>query len=122
MQLHQPFIIGARLLPALQIGDGFLSYDKGKFILDGPFGEHVITDFRPGAGAGLESQFSAVLSFLSAAADSYRYRGLDWPKVGEDDNATLFPQAVVEWAYQNVDDIDCLSLDISESSTPLITS
>jgi len=122
MQLNQPFIIGARLLPALQIGDGFLSYDKGKFILDGPFGEHVIAGFRPGAGAGLESQFSAVLSFLSAASDSYGRRLGLWENVTADDNATLFPQAVVEWAYQRVDDIDCLSLDISESSTPLITS
>ncbi len=57
----------------------------------------------------------SLLSFLGAAAESYRFRGLDWDKIGPDDNATLFEKPVVEWAYQNSDEISILEYELQET-------
>lgn len=57
---------------------------------------------------------SDLLSFLGAAAESYRYRKCDWANVTEDDNATLFQREVVEWAYQNSDEISMLGSEVDE--------
>jgi hypothetical protein len=131
MTLKPPFIITARLLPGLRIGDAFLSLagvTKGEvenclgarlragFILDLP--DSVTfenNDLQTGCGGGtIESMFENFLCFLGAAADSYRYRGLDWEKIGPDDNATMFPRHVTEWAYQNSDEISMLQCEIEE--------
>lgn len=137
MKLLPPFIITARLLPGLKIGDGFLSLagvTKGEvenclgarlragFILDLPDSVTFENDeLQTGCGGGtIESMFESFLSFLGAAAESYRYNDCDWEKIDEDDNASLFPRHVVEWAYQNSDEISMLECEIQEGEN-LIT-
>ncbi len=132
MQLHSPFSISSRLLPALVIGDGTLSLeysrkpgDDGRtrynWILDIPAGEFSGDDLQSGCGGGsLQEGFGSLLSSLDAAGESFRHRGLDWSAINEDDNASAFPREVTEWAYQNCDEIGILRLEIEESETALI--
>lgn len=132
MKLNSPFIITPRLMAGLQIGKAFISMGPGhrnsegrtvyKCFIDLPDGtEHEITDLRSGCqGGNLQEGFASLLSFLGAAAESYRYRQCDWVNIGEDDNASLFPRPVVEWAYQNSDEISMLECEIEESELELI--
>ena len=121
MKLHSPFIISARLLPALRIGDATLSLDSGAvFWLDLPDGaEHRISDYRPSRMCrDVVRVFDDILAFLSAAAEAYRYRVfvLRETEPSEDSNESLFPPNVVEWAYQNSSEIGCAQLDIQDES------
>lgn len=112
MTLHEPFKISSRLLPALHIEDGWLSLehvgnDEGRMVfrwyIDIPAGEFSEADLKSGVGgASIEEMFASLLSFLGAAAESYSYR-LRTGRKGE--NEDLFPKAVMEWAYQNSDEI-----------------
>ncbi len=130
MKLHSPFIITARLLPGLKVGDGFISLEycgetndhrqRYRYHFDIPAGSFSNNDLKSGAGGGdLQSGFKSLLSFLSAAIESYRYRKLTWTD-DPDDNMTLFPREVVEWAYQHSDEIQMLEFDIEESTEQLI--
>ena len=118
MILHPPFKISARLLPALQIGDAWLSWNNFEFFLDRPGEpEHVIDDFRPGLGAQPQECFAAILSFMDAAAESRQYR----ERTGMDgENEDLFPPHIVDWIADNVNEIACLRLEIEESEKELI--
>ena len=118
MILHPPFKISARLLPALQIGDAWLSWNNFEFFLDRPGEpEYVIDDFRPGLGAQPQECFAAILSFMDAAAESRQYRERTGRK-GE--NEDLFPPHIVDWIADNVNEIACLRLEIEESEKELI--
>jgi len=119
-QIQSPFIITPRLMAGLKIGEAFISIGQGERNSDGrtqygvyidlPDGEHEITDLRSGCqGGDLQGGMASLLSFLSAAAESYAYKGMD----GE--NSGLFPQPVTEWAYQNSDEISMLALEIEET-------
>lgn len=111
MILHPPFIISARLLPALKIGDGYLSWDGSVFYLDTPEFEYVVDDFHPGAGCDRQECFRAILSFLDAALESRAYR----IRTGrESENEDLFPPHVLDWAEQYSDVIEMLSIDLEE--------
>ena len=118
MKLHPPFIISARLLPALQIGDAWLSLDHGAtFWIDLPDGtEHRIEDFHQGAGnRDLVDWFSAILSFLSAAVESRNYREQRREsEINPDGNEGLFPPDIVDWACENSSGIECAQCDISD--------
>lgn len=128
MKLHSPFLISSRLLPALQIGGAWiqleyshtvLNRDHYRHTIDLPSGESFSDSDLSGHG-GLQEMFCSLLSFLDAAAESYRYH-MDYDKAVEaDSNATLFPREVVEWAYQNSDEISMTRLEIEESETALI--
>lgn len=121
MNLFPPFAISARLAPAIRIGDAWLSYDAGRFVIDLPDGtEYVITDYRPGCHADLQRQFSDVLSFLGACAESRAYgRRVDGDPMGGC-SSNLFPDNVGEWAEANVDEISTLQCEIEENEN-LIT-
>lgn len=129
MRLNPPFIITARLLPGLKIGDGFVSleYDgdaggrqRYRYHFDIPAGSFSNNDLKSGArGGDLQAGFEFLLSFLSAAVESYRYRKLTWTD-DPDDNMHLFTREVVEWAYRYSDEIQMLELEISESKEQLI--
>lgn len=124
MTLHPPFSISARLLPALKVGSAWIQLEyakrvgregrtRYKWTIDLPDGSSFSgDDIQSGCqGGSLQGGFNSLLSFLSAAAESYAYR-MRTKRSGE--NEDLFPPAVVEFAYQHKDEIDCLSLDVSE--------
>lgn len=119
MILHDPFIITARLLPGLRIGDGYLSADGQVFILDTPGFEYEILGFRPGLGdRDMQSWFSSILIFMGAAAESRQYRERTGGEIDEDSNEGLFPPHVVDWIVDNLSDIE--SFDLEEGPQDLI--
>ncbi len=122
MTLSHPFIISARLLPSVAIGKGeeqvTVSLSPSGFILDGPFGEHKVTDLALRGNPSIESAFETLLSFMSAAAESFRYRGMD----GE--NADLFPAEVTEALAQVSSELECVWFEIHsaiEAEESLVT-
>lgn len=132
MQLHEPFIIGPRLLPALKIGDAFLSLDgmtesrvafgsrqmrrhHPVFILDIGADSYEIDDVSSGAGGfrSVVDPFEALLSFMSACAESIHYR--ERTGMGGD-NADLFEPAVAQWCADNASEIEGAQCDITDES------
>ena len=123
MTLSAPFLISARLLPAVSIGKGeeqiTVSLSPSGFILDGPFGEHEVTGLRLSPFCkSIESAFETLLSFMTAAAESFRYRGMD----GE--NADLFPAPVTEAIAQVSSELESVWFGLHcavESEESLVT-
>jgi hypothetical protein len=123
MKLSHPFIISARLLPALTVADCTISFDAGAFIFDFSDGsEYIERNLRPPqcrtVGVNdtperlLQSQFGDLLAFLSACAESRQY-ATRTGRTGE--NADLFPENVGAWAEANSDEIGMLSCEIEET-------
>lgn len=70
--------------------------------LDGVNPTYQSRDLKSGCGGGTEREgMESLLSFLTAAAESYRY----WKGMKEDSNTDLFPEEICEWAYMNEDEI-----------------
>ena len=123
MILRAPFMISSRLLPAVSIGQGpeqiTVSLSPSGFILDGPFGEHKVTGLRLSPLCkSVESAFETLLSFMTAAAESFRYRGMD----GE--NADLFPAPVTEAIAQVSSELESVWFELHsaiESGEELVT-
>jgi hypothetical protein len=122
VKLSHPFIISSRLLPTVAIGKGSeqitVSLSPSGFILDGPFGEHRVTDLTLRGTPSIESAFETLLSFMTAAAESFRYRGMD----GE--NSDLFPAEVTEAIAQVSSELECVWFEIQsaiESEETLVT-
>lgn len=123
MILHPPFIISARLLPGLALGDGFLSADGATFYLDTPEFEYIIDDFRPGASQNVQGWFASVISFMCAAVESRQYRlrqGKEFNPDAADSNETLFPPHVVDWIANFMDDLDVMGWDLEEGPQGLV--
>ena len=116
MKLLLPFFISARLAPAIKVADARLSYESnGGFFLDFANGEtHVISEFRFPQGRvrgttdenALQDGFSAVLSFLSACAESRNYAERTKGDAMAGENSNLFPDWVGQWAQDNSDEIE----------------
>lgn len=123
MKLSSPFIITSRLLPGVKLSnEDTISIGSSRqlclngryryrYFIDTQTFEHtdnVISSPR----YNLQEALSTLLSFLSAASEAYqstltgRYS----------DNADLFPQNVMEWAYQNSDEISMLDLYLKANS------
>ena len=124
MKLHSPFIITSTLSPGIRIGDGTLhllgadditedNRDRATFLLVTPGFEYECSDLRSGVGGfhNTVEVFEAFLSFLSAAAESLRYRIVTGVK-GE--NEDLFPHHVNVWAAYNKDAIEMAICDITD--------
>ena len=124
MVLHPPFQIGPRLVPALQIGDVWISLeevrhfegregrDVAKFILDFPDGRVFEDDSLQSGCQGFQGTvtvFKTLLSFLGACGESIRYGQRTGRTV---ESADLFPSYVGEWASENLDEISCLQCDL----------
>jgi hypothetical protein len=125
MKLLNPFVISARLAPALPIGKGaFLSFVDGQFVLDLPDGaEHVVKGLRApnckSEGSTPESElqdaFRAVVTFLSACAESRAYATRQGDKPSEGENSDLFPENVGEWCESVSDELAMLSIELEET-------
>ena len=114
MILKPPFTIGARLLPALKIGDSYLSvdteYGSVVFYLDTPDQEFEIHGFRPGLGTSTQGCFKSMLSFMLAAAEAQ-----DSVDVGRfSDNADIFEPPVMRWCQENAEEIGGLLFELEE--------
>lgn len=69
-------------------------------------------DIKSGCHGGTESEgLASLLSFLSAAVESRRYR----ESTGrEGENESLFPPEVVDWACQWDSEIQCAAIELEE--------
>ncbi len=124
MKLSHPFYISSHLTPAIKIGKGELRYDNGQFVLsiDGT-NDYIIKDFQFPLGriAGvcdeqfLQDGFSAILSFLGACAESRKYAVRNGKNAMDGENSCLFPEAIGQWAEDNQDEIDMLSMEITDT-------
>ena len=127
MQLTSPLAISARLLPAVQIGNGWLSWDasKGTAHLDTPTFEHTVSDFRVGPQhmVGDDDHIRACLgglcSFLGACAESRAYAVHMGGDEMDGENAKLFPPEVGEWAEQFSDEIGMIGCELENGCEAL---
>lgn len=129
MKISAPCIITARLMAGVKVGDAFISigYAGGgcerdgrvryRWFIDIGDNEYSGDDIRSGCQGGtLQSGLESLLAFLGASAESYAYdirRGGDGFS-GE--NSDLFPRLVVEWAYQNSDELSMLACELEETA------
>lgn len=123
MLIKPPFIITSTLNPGLKIGDSTLHLtdaqlaeegrDRATFLLVTPEFEYQDDQLRSGVGGFISTvaAFDAFLSFLSAAAESLRYRIVTGVK-GE--NEDLFPHHVNVWAAYNKDAIEMVICEITD--------
>jgi hypothetical protein len=119
LTLHHPLAISPRLLPGLQVPGGWLTVEPNGFSqsrlswtwrLDVDGHEFAGTDLSTGAQythdeAGYRAALGAMLSFLGAAAETYRYGSSD----GDD---PLFEESVLAWAHQNDDELSMLHAEL----------
>jgi len=129
MQLHSPICITARLLPGIQVGNGFISIEYSKrpgdsgrtrfqYHIDLNGSEYSADDIQSGCqGGDLQSGLSSLLSFLAAAAEACYY---EQSTGRESENADLFPSDIVQWASENSDELSILACEIEESESVLI--
>jgi hypothetical protein len=84
---------------------------------DGKESTFISDDLQSGAGGGsLLEGFQSLLSFLSAAGESFRYaerRGKDGM---EGENSNLFERELTEWAAQNSDEIEMARMELEEAA------
>ncbi len=116
MNLHSPFQISARLLPALKIGNAWINLEMSPrendgrnrytYTIDLPNGRsYKASDLLSGCQGGtLQEGFVSLLTFLSAEAEE----------------EGMFSRAVSKWAKQNQDEIDIIRYEIEESKRDLI--
>lgn len=84
--------------------------DRYQYHIDADGRSHSGCDLKSGCGGGtLQEGLESLLSFLSAAAESYRYKGM------EGENSDLFPEWVDEWAAQHSDEIGMMRLELEEN-------
>lgn len=131
MILHPPFMIGLRLLPALRVGNAVISIayashpgregrTRWHYFIDAPQLTHEDDDLQSGCqGGSLQEGMESLLTFLSAAGEAMAFE-LRTGRVSE--NLNLFPPKVVEWAYQNQDEISAALSELQdENGNPLKT-
>lgn len=79
-----------------------------KITLDGETYSEADLESGCGAEPSETEMLETLLSFLAAAAESYRYGGM------EGENSHLFPEPVVKWASENSDEIGCAQCDLDD--------
>jgi hypothetical protein len=102
--LKRPFEITSGLYPGLRFDDAVVECREGlQFAIRFDDGhEHLVKDFRPGAGMTLQQCFASILDFLYTWVDALRWvgelppdeiDGLDWFPADDD--------RIVKWAKAN---------------------
>jgi len=110
MTLKHPFCISYRLLPAVKVGDAYISIEftkrpgrdgmtRFKYYIDTPGFEYSADDLQTWRG-NLQDGMENLLVFLVAAAAEPGY---------------LFPEHVGEWADRHLCQLEELQLTISET-------
>lgn len=135
MKLLAPFIISARLAPALRVGDATLSLigtaprpsdGPGAMLLGPRIGATLVLDFADGteyecddlqSGCGgfnsVVDIFETFLSFMSAAAEAVNFTA----RTGVDaDGLDMFPPHVMRWAADNVSAIEYAQCDLQDEN------
>lgn len=112
-------------MAGLKVGTGFISIEfagligdktfqfhrqRYRFCIDLPDGQEYVSEDLSGRGGALQEVLSDLLSFLSASAEAYRSE----MQGRESGNGGLFPKYVMEWAYQNDDEIQMLQCELEE--------
>ena len=115
-------IISSRLTPAFMVGDATVSLwptDRtdhyGKPVWGFEFnipGEGLIEDGGLAGWGDAAEMARSLCSFLASEAERYQHHGLKGPEAPDDGEGDwIFPFAVVEWAYQNSDELSMLGMD-----------
>lgn len=131
MKLNPPFTISSRLMPALTVGNAVIQLEySGKPGTDGRTRYNWVIDIKTdgkeesfhgndlqsGCGGGdLIEGFRSLLSFLSAAGESFAYAERMGKDGMEGENSDLFPKEVAEWAAQNSTELQMACFDLEES-------
>jgi hypothetical protein len=123
MNINQPCIITARLLPEIRVADATISIEYGdwtadgrqgyRYYIDGPGLSHEGDDLSSGCGGGtLLEGLRSLLSFLGACGDSIK-----WTRPSEEpgEHADLFPPEVAEWCGDNADELAYMSYELEET-------
>jgi hypothetical protein len=127
MIIKPPLQITARLLPGIQIGEGWISIEYDGWTNDNrsQYGYHIdipeysysSDDLASGVGGGsLQSGLEALLSFLAAFAESVNPR---WGGT-EGEHSDLFPRELRDWAVENSDEFSMVECELTESEEPFI--
>lgn len=118
MILEWPLIISSRLLPAVKIGEDFLSIDfdgnsnSWSFYIDTQDGEFSGDGLR-GRFSDIREVFECLLGFMEACAESVRYSR----HTGErGENCDLFSPEIAIWIEENQTQIEYFRLVLSEES------
>jgi hypothetical protein len=114
MILHDPFIITARLLSGIKIGDAVLSLDTDMSISeDAKDFSYSDSNLQSGVCgfASLVEVFETMISFMEAAGEAVRF---NMSSAHESDNSDLFPPNVMDWCYENADELYMLSCDLQD--------
>ena len=110
--MNCPIQISARLLPAVKIGDSWLSFEPVAkvFYLDTPDGDYVLTGFRFYGNTSIEA-LSTCLAFMMAAAEA-----LDAADAGRfcDYNDDIFPLDIMRWCQENASEIGGMQYELED--------
>lgn len=120
-------------MPAIEIGKASIqleysqkSGDNGRtrfcWVIDLPDGQTFhANDLQSGANGGsLQEGFGSLLSFLSAAGESFFYAEKNGKNGMEGENADLFPEPVTRWASEHLEEINFLRFEIEDTGQVLI--
>ena len=111
--MNCPIQISARLLPAVKIGDSWLSFEPVAkvFYLDTPDGDYVLTGFRFPENTSIEETLSTCLAFMMAAAEAQ-----DAADAGRfcDYNDDIFPLDIMRWCQENASEIGCVQYELED--------
>ena len=139
MKLTSPLTIGARLLPAVEIGEGLdrstislelVGRDRDDRITtrlyidqngrelyagEGPSsGCSAYPDAHEDASEAARGLMGATLSFLGAEVERYTYAGNGTREPSE---PYLFGEDVAAWSYLNSSEIECLAFELNEGTS-----
>lgn len=116
MEVPQPMFISARLMAALKIdGVGQLEVgDRGRWRIEDAEGNLLEEggDLRCPMADDWGQVMASLLSFLTAVAESYRYR-MSHPD-SDPENLDLFSEKVAEWAYMNDSELQMAEMELEE--------
>lgn len=123
MILHEPLKISARLLPAMQVAEAWISFERETniFYFDLPDGQSfIVDDYRPGCFSVSNEElfvlqcFDDLFSFIEVEIEAWDY----YLRTGQE-SEPLFAEGLVVWMYKNrfaLEETQCEVMDRLEES------